>query len=167
MYCPSCHSSLKTETIEEVSLNICRKRCGGVWISTAGLRACLRSPRPFLEFLASLGLPSGTVPEETSRFCPVCDSRELSPRIVEGVQTDQCESCWGTWFDAGELHTVAGSKHEVLADKNLSETVADRELAMALARSIASYRKAAEESAEREMEDAYKARDYSDGSSEW
>lgn len=41
--------------------------------------------------------------------CPR-DETPLAPRVVAGVTLDQCGTCGGTWFDAGELKRVTGER---------------------------------------------------------
>jgi Zn-finger nucleic acid-binding protein len=39
--------------------------------------------------------------------CPVCVSEKLNILVVEGVEQDFCDSCFGIWLDAGEASSLA------------------------------------------------------------
>jgi len=49
---------------------------------------------------------------KTTGACPVCVSQDLNTLVVEGVEQDFCDSCFGIWLDAGEACDLA----EGLAD---------------------------------------------------
>lgn len=44
-------------------------------------------------------------------ICPVCSNLMI---ILEynGVETDYCPACQGTWLDSGELEIIMGNPHE-------------------------------------------------------
>jgi Zn-finger nucleic acid-binding protein len=47
-------------------------------------------------------------------LCPRCQ-RGLAPKIVYGVEVDQCGHCGGIFFDRRELPTVLAASREKLA----------------------------------------------------
>ncbi|ACB39465.1 zf-TFIIB domain-containing protein [Pyrobaculum neutrophilum] len=46
------------------------------------------------------------------KFCPVCGV-ELKPRVVYGIEIDQCPKCGGVWLDGGELNKLIAAVKEL------------------------------------------------------
>lgn len=38
--------------------------------------------------------------------CLKCNSGNLHPVVIDNVEVDQCDNCYGIWFDVGELSKV-------------------------------------------------------------
>lgn len=41
--------------------------------------------------------------------CPKCNC-EMETQIVSGIQVDRCSSCFGLWFDSGEVERLTNRK---------------------------------------------------------
>lgn len=127
MKCPSCAARptlLLDASPSEPRLHYCPK-CTGRWIRAADYwswqaRAGLSRP----DRNAAPTPVSGDVERTPLRFCP--DDGYLLARFVVGgphaFSIDQCRSCAGAWFDAGEWEALrdgglATQLHLVLSDE--------------------------------------------------
>ena len=78
------------------------------------------------------------------RYCPICKRSELRIRTHKQVEIDQCESCWGAWFDCGEITVMLERKVDM--PKAIS-----KEAAIELSKAIAAYAKKADEKNKEEL----------------
>jgi Zn-dependent protease with chaperone function/Zn-finger nucleic acid-binding protein len=101
MNCPCCNQPTLVETLTKngVLVDIC-KSCKGVWLDRGEIFLFSRKPKRLEAALAG-GL-EGRRP--TERVCPRCrTAMEVGQFLRPGLEVDQCPSCEGYWFDAGEL----------------------------------------------------------------
>lgn len=54
--------------------------------------------------------------------CPRC-SDTLKHEIYEGLQTDRCPQCKGTWLDEGEIVTILDTKEEKFSAHLIEEAI--------------------------------------------
>jgi Zn-finger nucleic acid-binding protein len=93
--------------------------CGGVWLDNAATAKVLagvgdRAAVAIADHLRSPTAPSNPYRRGGTHGCPVC--RQALERVVTdarrhpvaGIELDICRA-HGTWFDGGELGTVAGA----------------------------------------------------------
>ncbi|MFN8392082.1 MAG: zf-TFIIB domain-containing protein [Bdellovibrionota bacterium] len=111
MKCPACQNSLTQLQAGDVTVDVCKGGCGGVWFDD-------REIKNFDEEAEVLALPICNVERSPNprlklgavRSCPRCgDDAVLCRRYfdVHGqVEVDQCLTCSGIWLDAGELDTI-------------------------------------------------------------
>lgn len=118
MKCPACGRSLEQLTHHDVTLDVCREGCGGVWFDNFELK---KFDEPTEEAGDLLSLvkkdPSNTINYGDKRKCPKCEmpmqKHLFSP--IDRIEIDECPKCAGVWLDAGELAAIrsqAGSEEE-------------------------------------------------------
>jgi Zn-finger nucleic acid-binding protein len=98
--------------MEQVDMRIvmvdrCRA-CGGVWLDPSDLNVLLEQKSDALKPL--YWKPDAPSTESAKGVCPCCDGEPQlapmeNPRVAE-MMTDQCLTCFGMWFDAGELQRL-------------------------------------------------------------
>ena len=88
--CPGCAHEMHVEILSKVEVDRCA-RCDGMWFDVGEVaRAALCDVPP-------IGLQG-----PSARKCPLCRTPLTVGRIDE-VEVDHCETCQGTYLDAGEL----------------------------------------------------------------
>jgi Zn-finger nucleic acid-binding protein len=110
MICPKCHNDMEAFVYEGIEVDRCSS-CRGIWFD-AGESDWLRN-----EDAASaidVGNPSaGRQANEIKRYrCPRCDGgmlRSTDPRQPH-IQYEECTSCRGSFFDAGEFAALVQSR---------------------------------------------------------
>ena len=55
--------------------------------------------------------------------CPRCASKTLSAEMYEGIEIDRCQTCRGTWLDAGEVSKILDRKIEKFAASEVQASV--------------------------------------------
>lgn len=103
MICPKCHSSMEAVVYERVEVDRC-KTCQGIWFD-AGESDWLSHEDAAAAI--DTGDPStGMQTNKIDRYrCPRCDGgmlRRVDPRHSH-IQYEECTSCRGSFFDAGEF----------------------------------------------------------------
>ena len=107
MRCPKCRSDMEQVTIDDIEVDRCSS-CHGLWFD-AGELGKLRNK----EAAAALDIGDIKTGKERNKIehyrCPRCAGP--MHRLVDPEQThiwfEQCGSCRGTFFDAGELTDLA------------------------------------------------------------
>lgn len=110
MICPKCHSDMKTIEYDGIEVDRCTN-CHGIWFDV-GESDWLRD-KDAAEAL-DIGDPiKGKQTNEINRYrCPRCDGgmlHRVDPRQAH-IQYEECTSCRGSFFDAGEFADLAQSK---------------------------------------------------------
>ena len=103
MICPKCKSDMETLTYEGVEVDRC-KNCKGIWFDV-GERHSLRKGNAATDI--DIGDPlKGKQTNEIDRYrCPRCGGgmmRVVDPQRAH-VNYEECTSCRGSFFDAGEF----------------------------------------------------------------
>lgn len=57
--------------------------------------------------------------------CPRCQS-SLVRKNYEGVETDQCSSCNGSWLDEGELTKIIDAREKIFGHNEVKKTLQQR-----------------------------------------
>ena len=109
MKCPACGNNLEQTAIEDITLDVCRNGCGGIWFDRFELDKVDEAHESAGEALLATELdPDITVDHDRKRKCPKCDMPMMrhfySPS--QHVEVDECPQCAGVWLDAGELQSI-------------------------------------------------------------
>ncbi|MBN1505625.1 MAG: zf-TFIIB domain-containing protein [Sedimentisphaerales bacterium] len=110
MKCPACGRTLQTVQVEDVSVEVCKGGCGGLWFDNNELKK-------FDEPHEAAGDALLDVPRDEKvkvdhirkRSCPKCDHVVMLRRffnVKRQVEIDECPRCAGVWLDYGELGTI-------------------------------------------------------------
>ncbi len=91
--CPGCGHEMRVEILSHVEVDRC-PRCYGIWFDVGEVaKAALCEVPP-----VGLRGPS-------TRTCPVC-KQALTVGRMDQVEVDHCETCKGTYLDAGEIERL-------------------------------------------------------------
>ncbi len=107
MRCPKCRSDMEQITIDDIEVDRC-SRCHGLWFDDGELGA-LRNKRA----AAALDIGDVKVGKQQNTIehyrCPRCagEMNRLADPIQKHIWFEQCDSCRGSFFDAGELTDLA------------------------------------------------------------
>ncbi len=105
MLCPVDKSTLQTRAEGAAEIVVC-ELCHGLWFSREQLANFLKVARH-----ANLNPTKPTLTDKaihltSTRLCPCCGNKELTARVIDGVEIDLCSQCHGIWLDAGELELI-------------------------------------------------------------
>jgi Zn-finger nucleic acid-binding protein len=113
MKCPACGNVLQGMTVAEVSVNVCRGGCGGIWFDNHELRKLDEPHDAADEALLDVERnPNIHVDFRKKRHCPKCRNAVLTRRLFNArrrVEIDECPTCAGVGLDYGELGTIRHS----------------------------------------------------------
>jgi Zn-dependent protease with chaperone function/Zn-finger nucleic acid-binding protein len=108
--CPHCRKPTLAETLTKsgVLVDVC-KQCRGVWLDRGEVFLFSRRPRALENAIAA----SRTSGQHSDRSCPRCGvAMQEGPFLQPELRVDQCPSCEGYWFDAGELQQAIAVDRE-------------------------------------------------------
>ena len=122
--CPACDGQLSTYTAGNVTVDICKERCGGVWFDAGELE---KFDEPHeeapLALLKAIPIQTVVVDRSKTRICPRCNPHApLQQRIFDEMhqmQIDQCDVCHGTWVDLGELSALRNNNRDAELRRNV------------------------------------------------
>ena len=110
MKCPACSGGLAERKIEDLTVDVCDKGCGGIWFDNFELKKVDEKHESHGEALLDVS-PHTAVPVDhaAKRFCPKCDGIVMQRNffsVRKEVEIDRCPGCNGVWLDAGELAAI-------------------------------------------------------------
>lgn len=110
MDCPACGKTLQEVTVGNVTVDVCKGGCGGIWFDRFELGKIDEADEAGGEELLGVERsPDVTVDLEARRNCPKCDNVVMMQHlhnIGSKVIVDECPTCGGYWLDAGELSAI-------------------------------------------------------------
>ncbi len=119
MKCPACGNVLQGMTVAEVSVDVCRGGCGGIWFDNHELRKFDEPHDRAGEALLDVERnPKIHVDLRKKRNCPKCGNVVMIRRFFSAkrqVEIDECPNCAGVWLDYGELGTI---RHSHVSDQD-------------------------------------------------
>ena len=138
MKCPACSSTLSAVKAGEITVDVCKGGCGGVWFDERELKKCDEEREIAGSLIVAAVSDRKTVSHAGPRPCPKCSNELLFRRFYDvknEVEVDQCLKCSGIWLDTGELGTIrAQYKTEVerlkAADHYLSGVLTEQMAAL-------------------------------------
>lgn len=135
MQCPVCANQLQQMTVGDVTVDVCKGGCGGIWFDNLELKKfdepCESAGEALLDVERN---PNLTVDHEKRLNCPKCDDVVMMRHffsVKKQVTVDECPSCGGFWLDAGELTHIRKlfnteeEKHKA-ADEYFQEIFGDK-----------------------------------------
>jgi len=121
MKCPACGNTLVATKVGEITVDVCKNGCGGLWFDSHELKYVDEKHEAVGEALLNTKKkPDVIVDFSKERFCPRCDNVVMMKHFMSvkhEVEVDECAKCGGFWLDAGELGQI----------RNQFTTTADRE----------------------------------------
>jgi len=108
--CPACANDMTQVEVQNVTLDVCKGGCGGIWFDWFELN---RIDEPH----ESLGADMLHVPVDAAvkvdhdqkRHCPRCDNMPMMRHfasVKREFQLDECPRCAGYFLDHGELNRI-------------------------------------------------------------
>ena len=110
MKCPACPNQLQQMTIGDVTVDVCKGGCGGIWFDNFELKKFDEPHEAAGEALLDIECDGSIVVDRNKRLnCPKCDNVVMMRHffsIKKQVEVDECPGCAGFWLDAGELRAI-------------------------------------------------------------
>ena len=110
MKCPACANQLQPVTIENVTVDVCKDGCGGVWFDNFEIKKFDEPHESAGNILEQLQTRSDTAIEPDKRYkCPKCDDVVMMRHffsVKKQITVDECPGCAGYFLDAGELKQI-------------------------------------------------------------
>ena len=121
MNCPACDNELSPMTVGNLTVDVCRGGCGGIWFDAFELQRVDEPKETAGERLAGIERdPSLRLDPGRKRPCPRCAGIKLKRHFFSAkrrVEIDLCPGCGGHWLDAGELDKIREEVEETARDK--------------------------------------------------
>jgi len=97
MNCPACEGHLEEITVKEITVDVCKGGCGGLWFDNYELDKVDEPHETLGEALLEYRQEEHTdVDHEKKRYCPKCDSTPLMRHfysVKHEVEVDECPRC--------------------------------------------------------------------------
>jgi len=110
MQCPECGRETSPVTIANITVDVCKDGCGGIWFDAFELKKFDEPSEGAGEALLDYTRVPGVEVDVTQRFhCPRCTDTLLMRHLFSvkrQVVVDECPSCGGFWLDPGELRQI-------------------------------------------------------------
>ena len=137
MQCPACGRALERMTVADVTVDVCRGGCGGIWFDARELGKLDDRDEAAGEALLDVERdPAVTVDHDAQWGCPRCGHPAMTRHFYSpkrAVEVDECPKCAGVWLDAGELATIraqyAGADERRQAHLAFARQLYDEQLA--------------------------------------
>jgi Zn-finger nucleic acid-binding protein len=117
-------------TVGEVTVDVCKGGCGGVWFDNFELKKFDEPHEVAGEELLEIERDESLSVDHSRRYnCPKCDDVVMMRHffsVKKEVEIDACPNCAGIWLDSGELERIRGlfqteqKRHEA-ADEYFSD----------------------------------------------
>lgn len=139
MKCPACSNQLQEATVSDVTVDVCKSGCGGIWFDHFEIKK-FDEPHESAgdELLQTERDESITVDHTKKLKCPKCDDIVMMRHffsVKKEVTVDECPACGGFWLDSGELGKIRSlfntedERHKA-AQEYFSEVFGDQFAAM-------------------------------------
>ncbi|MCZ6752003.1 MAG: zf-TFIIB domain-containing protein [Acidobacteria bacterium] len=110
MNCPACDRGLLEMVVGDITVDVCKGGCGGVWFDNFELRKFDEPHEAQGEALLDIEQDESIqVDHDKRRNCPRCETQVMMRHffsVQQHVEVDECPSCAGMWLDYGELHQI-------------------------------------------------------------
>ena len=110
MKCPACDIEMQEVVVEDITVDVCKQGCGGMWFDRFELQKVDEPHESAGEGLLQVETDSKVkVDPSQRRSCPKCDNITMMRHffsVKKEVEVDECPNCAGFWLDAGELGSI-------------------------------------------------------------
>jgi len=107
MECPVCGNQLQQMTAGDVTVDVCKGGCGGIWFDNFEMKKFDEPHESAGEQLLEIERDESITVDHTKRLkCPKCDDVVMMRHFFsakKNVEVDECPGCSSFWLDAGEL----------------------------------------------------------------
>jgi Zn-finger nucleic acid-binding protein len=112
MKCPACGNDLSQMVAGEITVDVCKGGCGGIWFDHFELQKVDEPKESAGEILLNIEKKEGIRLDHRKRLrCPKCEGIVMMRHffsVKKRVEVDECPNCGGYWLDAGELGQIRG-----------------------------------------------------------
>jgi Zn-finger nucleic acid-binding protein len=120
MKCPACDNELHEIVVEDITVDVCKQGCGGMWFDRFELQKVDEPHESAGESLLQIEIDAKSrIDPSQRRNCPKCDGVTMMRHffsVKKEVEVDECPNCAGFWLDAGELGRIR-SQFDLEADR--------------------------------------------------
>lgn len=110
MECPVCGKQLQQMTAGDVTVDVCKGGCGGIWFDNFELKKFDESHESAGEQLLKIERDESLTIDHSKRLnCPKCSNVVMMRHffsVKKQAEVDECPGCGGFWLDAGELYKI-------------------------------------------------------------
>ena len=110
MKCPACNAAMEEVLVEDISVDVCKQGCGGLWFDRFELQKVDEPYESAGEILLQIRPEGHPAPDPSQRrVCPKCEGIVMMRHFFSAkkeVVVDECPSCGGYWLDYGELGRI-------------------------------------------------------------
>ncbi len=110
MKCPACSNELQEMTVADITVDVCKGGCGGMWFDNFELKKFDEPHESTGQALLEIERDPNVVAENQEKLkCPKCDNIVMMRHffsVKKKVEMDECPGCAGIWLDAGELAQI-------------------------------------------------------------
>jgi Zn-finger nucleic acid-binding protein len=110
MKCPACGNVLQETKAGDITVDVCKNGCGGIWFDNWELKKVDEAHEAAGESLLSVEKnPNASVDHQGKRNCPRCETQIMLKHFfctAAEVEVDECPKCGGYWLDNGELSQI-------------------------------------------------------------
>lgn len=110
MNCPACDNVMEEVVVEDITVDVCKQGCGGLWFDQFELQKVDEPHESAGESLLQIKMEaSAAAGPSQRRECPKCEGITMIRHfhsIKKEVEVDECPNCGGFWLDSGELGRI-------------------------------------------------------------
>lgn len=110
MECPACSNLLQKVTVGNVTVDVCKGGCGGIWFDNLEIKKFDEPHESAGQSLLDIEQDRSITIDRTKRLkCPKCDDVVMMRHffsVKKEVEVDECPGCGGLWLNAGELRKI-------------------------------------------------------------
>ncbi len=136
MKCPACSNVLQKMSIGDVTVDVCKGGCGGIWFDNFELKKFDEPHEAAGQTLLDIERNAELVLDHANRLkCPKCEDLVMMRHffsVKKKVQVDECPGCAGFWFDAGELRAIRSLFNTEQEREQAAKNTFQRSLVMSL-----------------------------------
>jgi Zn-finger nucleic acid-binding protein len=135
MNCPACKNLLQQVKAGDVTVDVCKGGCGGIWFDNFEIKKFDEPHESEGQSLLDIERDNNVVVDHNQRLkCPKCDNIVMMRHffsVKKQVEVDECPGCGGIWLDAGELAKIRSlfkteQEREKAAEEYFSELFGDQ-----------------------------------------
>lgn len=110
MKCPACGNAMEEMVVENISIDVCKQGCGGLWFDNFELQKVDEPNESAGESLLQIKIEEKAATDPSKRLkCPKCEDIVMMRHffsVKKQVEVDECPNCGGFWLDYGELGQI-------------------------------------------------------------
>ena len=110
MKCPACEHELSQIIAGDITVDVCKGGCGGIWFDRFELQKVDEPHESAGEALLDIERNEKVIVDHTKRRrCPKCKNLFMMRHfhsVRMRVEVDECPGCAGYWLDVGELAMI-------------------------------------------------------------